>query len=73
MIKGVRGSIAMEMQDDGPSEAETKKSEALDAIMKATLHSKDDLVLIVKILGSDDPFRVLCGCVALDKFLQEEQ
>lgn len=63
----------MDAKDDGPSDAEMKKSEALEAILIATLHSKDDLVLIVKTLNSTDPFRVLCGCVALDKFLQEEQ
>lgn len=64
--------MVMDMRDDGPSEAENSKSQALEDILKSTLHSKDDLLLIVKTLNSVDPFRILCGCVALDKFLQEE-
>ena len=37
------------------------------------MHNRDDLVLIVTILQQQtDAFKVLCGCVALEKFLEEE-
>ena len=41
-------------------------------MQQSNLHNPDDLVLIVRMLQSQDPFRILCGCVALEKFLQEE-
>ena len=38
------------------------------------VHSEDDLVLISNCLKSTkSSFRVLCGCHALEKFLQEEK
>lgn len=53
-------------------EADLQKQKALDGIRKTSVHNRDDLVLIVKTLKSQDSFKVLCGCVALEKFLEEE-
>ena len=50
-----------------------RKKAALDAIRHSSVHNRDDLVLIVRVLKErNDPFKVLCGCVALEKFLEEE-
>ena len=50
-----------------------KKKQALDAIRSTSVHNRDDLVLIVTLLQhQNDAFKVLCGCVALEKFLDEE-
>ena len=51
----------------------SKKKKALDAIKQTSVHNRDDLILIVSLLQNKlDSFKVLCGCVALERFLEEE-
>ena len=51
-----------------------QKQKMMNAILDMNVHSQADLILIFSCL--QDPkrnFKVLCGCLALEKFLQEEQ
>lgn len=51
----------------------SKKKLILDEIRQARLHNREDLILIVQTLQEkSDAFKVLCGCVALEHFLEEE-
>ena len=51
----------------------SKKKNALDQIKSTSVHNREDLILIVSLLQNKiDSFKVLCGCVALERFLEEE-
>ena len=55
-------------------QSEQQKQKMMNAILNMNLHSQSDLILIFNSL--QDPkktFKVLCGCLALERFLYEEQ
>ena len=46
----------------------------MNAILKMNVHNQGDLILIFNSLrDSKQTLKVLCGCLALEKFLHEEQ
>lgn len=51
-----------------------RKQKTMDAIRAISVHNKEDLMLIQQTLrAKNDSFKVLCGCVALERFLSEEK
>ena len=55
-----------------PKEIQRKQA-ALNHISRVEgIHNKDDLSLIMRTLQSEKTFKILCGCMGLERFLAEE-